>query len=132
MKKDDRRLLGINLLIGSLAFFLAVLFILTGCGGGPGGVVIIGGEVLLQDGSPLEGIEVTFFWPDPPNVNSDGTWVVLTDENGWYSDSHPNLWGDRDFTVTPNHPSYTFSPSSYHISEAYEDVLDLNFTAIPN
>lgn len=115
-----------------ITFVVFLSFCIADCGGGPGGVVIIGGEISLEDGTPLEGIEVNFFWPDPPNVNSDCTWVVLTDENGWYSDSHSNLWGNRDFTVTPNHLSYTFSPSSYYINESYEDILNLNFTAIPN
>jgi hypothetical protein len=116
-----------------ITIFVFLSIFIAGCsGGGPGGVATIGGEILLEDGTPIEGIEVTFFWPDPPNVDSDGTWVVLTDENGWYSYSHPTLWGNRDFTITPKHTSYTFSPSSYNISEAYEDILDINFTAIPN
>jgi hypothetical protein len=113
-----------NLKIISLAFFLAVLFILTGCGGGPGEVVTYGGLVLLEDGTPLEGVEVTFFWPNPPNVDSDGKWIVLTDEDGWYSEWHNNLFRNREFTIT--------EPPSYYLPGSYEDNLDLNFTAIPN
>ena len=85
----------------------------------------------MQDNSPLEGVEVTFFWPDPPNVNSDGTWTVLTDEDGWYSDWHRTIWGDRVFTITPSYRDYIFSPTSYFFEGSYEDNLDLDFTAIP-
>lgn len=114
-----------------IIFILPLLVISCGGGGGPGEVVTFGGLVLLQDGTPLEGIEVTFFWPDPPNVNSDGTWTVLTDEDGWYSDWHRTIWGDSAFTITPSHPDYVFSPTSYYFEGSYEDNLDLDFTAIP-
>ena len=111
--------------------FILVL-VMTNCGGGlPGDFVTFGGQVLLQDDSPLEGVEVVFFMPDPPNVHSDGKWTVLTDENGWYSDHLFTLWEDRDFSITPSHPAYTFSPTSYSFPGAYEDHLDLDFTAIP-
>ena len=116
-----------------LSFIIALYIGLYGCaaGGGPGEVVTYGGLILVEDGTPLEGVEVTFFWPNPPNVNSDGTWVVLTDEEGWYSEWHTTLWRDRDFTITPFHPGYDFMPASYSFDGSYEDNLDLNFTAIP-
>jgi hypothetical protein len=105
----------------------------VGCvGAQPGGVVFFGGHVLLEDGSPLEGVEVTFYWPDPPNVNSDGTWTVLTDEDGWYSTELNSLFGNKDFTITPYHPDYDFSPIDYSFGESYEDQLDIDFVAIPN
>jgi hypothetical protein len=104
-----------------------------GCWGGlPGDSVTFGGQVLLQDGSPLGGVEVVFFMPDPPNVNSDGTWVVLTDEAGWYSDELYTAWEERDIITTPTHPAYVFSPQRYFLGGAYEDHLDLDFTAIPS
>jgi hypothetical protein len=116
-----------------LPFMLLILLLaMIGCGGGlPGDFVTFGGQVLLQDGSPLEGVEVIFFMPDPPNVNSDGKWTVLTDEDGWYSDGLFTLWEDRDFTITPSHPAYIFSPTGYSFPGAYEDHLDLDFAAIP-
>jgi len=114
----------------SIFIFLSIL--VAGCsGGGPGEVLTYGGKVLLQDGTPLEGIEVTFFLPDPPNIDSDGTWTVLTDENGWYSDWHSSIWGNRAFSITPHHPDYNFSPTHYYFNESYVDNLDLDFTAIP-
>ena len=114
-----------------IIFIMPLLVIGCGGGGGPGEVVTFGGLVLLQDGTPLEGVDVTFFWPDPPNVNSDGTWTVLTDKKGWYSDWHRTIWGDRAFTITPSHPGYEFSPTSYFFEGSYEDNLDLDFIAIP-
>jgi len=116
-----------------LIFIIFILPLLViGCGGGgPGEAVTFGGLVLLQDGTPLEGVEVTFFWHDPPNVNSDGTWTVLTDEDGWYSDWHRTIWGDRAFTITPSHPGYVFSPTSYFFEGSHEDNLNLDFIAIP-
>jgi len=102
------------------------------CGGGlPGDYVTFGGQISLEDGSPLEEVVVVFFMPDPPNINSDGKWTVLTDENGWYSDGLFTLWEDRDFSITPSHPAYIFSPTSYFFPGAYEDHLDLDFTATP-
>jgi hypothetical protein len=117
----------------SLFFMLFILpLAVIDCGGGlPGDYVTFGGQVLLQNDSPLEGIEVVFFMPDPPNINSDGFWSVFTDENGWYSDGLFTFWEDRDFTITPSHPAYIFSPTSYSFPGAYDDHLDLDFIATP-
>ena len=113
--------------------FLNVVTFIISCGGsGLYPDVTFGGKVLLQDGTPLEGIEMTFFIPDPPNINSDGTWRVLTDENGWYSDWAYSSLGGGYITITPHHPGYTFSPDSYFLGKPFSDNLDLNFTAIPN
>ena len=87
---------------------------------------------MLEDGSPLEGVEMVFFMPDPPNPDSDGYWSRFTDENGWYSEYLYTAWEDRDFSITPSHPSYFFSPSGYSFPGAYEDRLDLDFTAYPS
>jgi hypothetical protein len=86
-----------------LSIIVPLFWGLSGCGGGPGEVVTYGGLVLMEDGTPLEGVEVTFFWPNPPNVDSDGKWIVLTDEDGWYSEWHNNLFRNREFTITPFH-----------------------------
>jgi hypothetical protein len=120
--------------LGKLSIIIFLSIGLSGCtaGGGPGEVVTYGGLILLQGGTPLEGVEVTFFWPNPPNVDSDGKWIVLTDEDGWYSEWHTTLWRDRDFTITPFHTDYQFIPNSYSFEGSYGDNLDLNFTAIPN
>jgi hypothetical protein len=117
-----------------LSIIISLCIGLSGCtaGGGPGEVVTYGGLILLQDGTPLEGVEVTFFWPNPPNVDSDGTWIVVTDEDGWYSEWHNTLWRDRNFTITPFHQDYEFIPTSYSFEGSYESNLDLNFTAIPH
>ncbi|MGB3648848.1 MAG: hypothetical protein WBD61_00415 [Desulfobulbales bacterium] len=113
--------------------FLVVIAFITSCGGG--GLspdVTFGGKVLLQDGKPLEGIEVTFFVPKPLNIDSDGTWTVLTDENGWYSDWTYSSLGGSYITITPHHPDYIFSPDSYFLVKPFSDNLELNFTAIAN
>ena len=116
----------------SLAFIFLLPLLIVDCGGGlPGDYVTCGGHVLLQNGSPLEGIEVVFFMPDPPNVNSDGKWTTYTDEDGWYEEYLFTLWEDRNFSITPSHPAYIFSPTSYSFPGAYEDHLDLDFTALP-
>ncbi len=123
--------------MGNKKYLLLVPFIIlpvaiAGCWGGlPGDYVTFGGQVLLEDGSPLEGIEVVFFMPDPPNVDSDGSWSVYTDENGWYSEYLYTLWEDRDFSITPSHPSYIFSPTSYSFPGAYGDNRSVDFTAFP-
>jgi hypothetical protein len=115
-----------------LSIIVPLFLGLSGCGGGPGEVVTYGGLVLMEDGTPLEGVEVTFFWPNPPNVDSDGKWIVLTNEDGWYSEWHNNLFRNREFTITPFHADYDFEPPSYYLPGSYEDNLNLNFTAIPN
>jgi hypothetical protein len=112
-------------------YILGIAGILASAGGLPSDYVTFGGQVSLQDGSPLEGIEVEFFMPDPPNINSDGKWTVLTDENGMYSDFLFTFWSDRSFSITPSHPAYIFSPTNYSFPGAYEDHLDLDFTATP-
>ena len=124
-----------KLLFKKFSYLVTILIVIASiisCGGGPGEVVTYGGLVLLEDGTPLEGVEVTFFWPNPPNVDSDGKWIVLTDEDGWYSEWHNNLFRNREFTITPFHADYAFEPPSYYLPGSYEDNLDLNFTAIPN
>jgi len=115
-----------------MAFISLLPLLIVDCGGGlPGDYVTCGGHVLLQKGSPLEGVEVVFFMPDPPNVNSDGKWTTYTDEDGWYEEYLFTLWEDRNFSITPSHPAYIFSPTSYSFPGAYEDHLDLDFTALP-
>ena len=115
-----------------ITFLVVIAFIISCGGGGLYPDVTFGGKVLLQDGTPLEGIEVTFFIPEPPNIDSDGTWRVLTDENGWYSDWAYSSLGGSYITITPHHPDYIFSPENYFLSKPFADNLDLNFTAIPN
>jgi hypothetical protein len=105
--------------------------IIGSAGGGPGEIVTYGGYILLQDDSPLEGVEVTFFWPDPPNFESDGILTVFTDEDGRYSMELTTFSPPADFTITPSHPDYTFSPESYSFGSVSDDHLELDFVAIP-
>ena len=105
--------------------------IIGSAGGGPGEIVTYGGNILLQDDSPLEGVEVTFFWPDPPNIDSDGILTVFTDEDGRYSMELTTFSPSADFTITPSHPGYDFSPESYSFSRVTDDHLELDFVAIP-
>lgn len=114
-----------------LLFILVVVAFINSCGGGPGEIVTYGGKVLLQDGTPLEGIEVTFFWPNPPNIDSNGILSAVTDEDGWYSLELSTFSPPSYFSVTPSHPEYNFSPTSYSFGKIEADNLDLNFVAIP-
>lgn len=126
---------GNHLIFRYLCLFLFVLLgtlsIIGSAGGGPGEVVTYGGYILLEDDSPLEGIEVTFFWPDPPNIESDGILTVFTDEEGWYSMELTTFSPPSDFTVTPSHPDYDFSPESYSFTRITDDQTDLDFVAAP-
>ena len=85
----------------------------------------------MQDDLPLEGVEVTFFWPDPPNLESDGILTVFTDEDGRYSMDLTTFSPSADFTITPSHPDYDFSPESYSFRRVTGDRLELDFVAIP-
>ena len=132
-QKDVHR---VYMILRYLCVFMVVLFggisiIATGAGGGPGKIVTYGGYILLEDDSPLEGVKVTFFWPDPPNVNSDGILTAYTDEDGWYSLELSTFSPHSDFTITPSDPDYNFSPVNYSFGEADDDHMDLDFVAIP-
>ena len=117
--------------------YLCIVFVVsfggncTYTGGGPGEIVTYGGYVLLQDDLPLEGVEVTFYWPDPPNFDSDGILTTVTDEEGWFSMELSTFGPPSDFKITPSHPDYDFSPVSYSFGRIEEDHLDLDFVAIP-
>ena len=114
-----------------VTILLVLPMAVASCWGGiPWDYVTFVGQILLVDGSPAEGVEVEFFMPDPPNPDSDGRWFVWTDENGWYSDYLYTAWEDRDFTITPSHPAYLFSPTHYSFPGAYGDHLYVDFTAI--
>ena len=132
-KRDVHR---VYMILRYLCVFMVVLFggisiVATG-GGGPGKVVIYGGHVLLQDDLPLDGVEVTFFWPDPPNFESDGILTAFTDEGGWYSLELTTFSPPSDFTITPSDPDYVFSPENYSFRKINEDDhMDLDFIAIP-
>lgn len=109
-------------------FILPLVVIFCSCGS-QGHYVEFGGQILLEDGSPLAGVEVEFFMPESAGIFSDGRWTVMTDESGWYQDKLYTI--DQDFSITPSHPSYIFSPESYSFPGVYEDHLDLDFTAFP-
>ncbi len=112
-------------------FLFGGISIIGSSGGGPGEIVTYGGYVSLQDDLPLEGVDMTFFWPDPPNFDSDGILSTVTDEEGWYGMDLSTFGPPSDFTITPSHPDYDFSPVSYSFERIKGDHLDLDFVAIP-
>jgi len=126
---------GTYLIFKYLCVFFFVLSggisIIGSAGGGPGEIVTYGGYVLLQDDTPLGGVEVTFFWPDPPNFESDGILTAVTDEEGWFGMELSTFSPPSDFTVAPSHPDYDFSPESYSFTKITEDHLNLDFIASP-
>ena len=110
------------------AFILFSLSCLTfGCG--PGDFQTdLGGYVLLEDGTPVEGVVITFEWPE----EGLSTVTVTTDEEGWYSYQYVLLPPSyARVTVTPSHKDYDFEPSEYDLNVIDGDALDLDFVAIP-
>ena len=107
-----------------LLFVLTLVFLYMGCNSTIEPHTL-GGQVLLQDFSPLEGIEVVFFFPD----YGDGPKDIYTDKTGWYSYVYGPV--DDRVTITPSSPAYIFSPTSYEIQKVQGDHLDLDFMAIP-
>jgi hypothetical protein len=119
-----KRLVVFSLLIPVLVVFA--------CGGGVdliGDWATLGGQVLLQYGSPVEEVEVAVYFPD--SFHEDKYMFEYTDKDGWYSHERGYFNVNDDTVITPSHPAYTFSPSSYTIYENSGDHLDLDFTAIP-
>ena len=121
----------LNKFLCIIAFLVVIAFITSCGGGGLSPDVTFGGKVLLQDGTPLEGIEVTFFWRDPPNFESDGILTAVSDEEGWYGMELSTFSPPSDFTITPSHPYYNFSPERYSFTKVTDDHLDLDFIATP-
>jgi hypothetical protein len=111
---------------------LLMSLVLVDCAGGSlfGYEATLGGQVSLRDGTPLEGVEITFYFPDAINPDYDPP-VVTTDEDGWYSYDCYYLNEKDDTIIEPSHSSYLFSPASYLIRHYDGDHLDLDFTAIP-
>ncbi len=116
--------------IKSALCILSLLLAACTGGAGFGSWATLGGQVLLQDGSPLEGVEITIFLPDAPFPGND-TLIETTDKDGWYSHDRFYLNEKDDTIITPSDPAYVFSPPSYLISRLDGDHLDLDFTAIP-
>ena len=86
----------------------------------------LAGTVTLRDGTPLEGVEVTLFWPE-----GGGPLTFLTDTGGWYGYTWANCFQDRRITVTPSHPDYVFSPAEYDLPRVGDGSVDLDFVATP-
>jgi hypothetical protein len=111
-------------------FFIPTLLVVA-CGGGGFDLLdwaTLGGQVLTQDGSPLEGIEVIFSFPD--SFPEADPMIEVTDQDGWYIHGRGYFDGDDDTIITPSHPAYIFSPVNYIIYGNSGDNLDLDFTAI--
>lgn len=97
---------------------LVLALVVTACGGGSGGgapkpqTYKVSGEILDEDGDPMEGVSIAF------SGSSD---VATTGANGKWSRS--GLSGT--VTVTPSKEDYTFDPASRDVTKARDDV---NFT----
>ena len=113
-----------------LMFLVSIcpLVLLVSCGGG-GDTIVLGGYMLLEDNTPVEGVEVVFVWP---SWLGDWEAVVQTDETGWYGYYSEGQHPEYRVTITPNDPNYEFSPSTYALSDIREKSIDdLDFVAIP-
>jgi hypothetical protein len=90
----------------------------------------IAGYVRLQDGAPLEGVEVVVTWPAAPDAHQE----LITDEEGWYSWRWYSGWvegtGLRRVVVTPEDRACSFEPEAYDI-KLHGDRTDLDFVAAP-
>ena len=107
-----------------LVFAITLLFFFTGCDLSED--YRIGGQILLEDNTPLEGVEVYLDWVGYSNMQL----TVFSDEAGWYSYKY-DAWFTRDsFIITPSHSAFTFSPLDYYFPHGLGgDQLELNFTA---
>lgn len=113
----------------ALSFLSTVitLLLLSGCDDCSSDTMVVGGYVLLGDGTPVEYVEVTLMWPD----TGSGPMVVRTDEDGWYSYEYGEFAEDDRLTVTPYHDDFDFDPTRYDLPRVHGDQLDLDFVAIP-
>jgi len=109
-----------------LALAITLLFFFAGCYSSKD--YSIGGQILLEDGTPVVNVEVNLDWVG----YSDMQFTVFTDEAGWYSCKYDS-WFTRDrIIITPSHPAFTFSPPDYDFPEGLGgDQLELDFTAMP-
>lgn len=104
--------------------------IIYGCDAGcDGETLVMEGYVELEDGSPVEGVEVVFLWPA---FLGDWEATEVTDETGWYGYSSEGRHPENSVTITPTHRNYDFSPINYGL-EGIRDRSqhDLDFVAIP-
>ena len=113
-----------------LALFLALiswcLLLFSGCSPYQDSYSI-GGQILTEDGKPVEGVTVGLTW-----YGHDMHYPVATDSAGWYSHDVLPIFFDDELHISPYRPAYTFSPGFYNFFNGLDgDHLDLDFTAIP-
>ena len=114
--------------ISCLLAVYAFLFIL-GCGGGDGDTVVLGGYVLLNDDTPVQGVDVVFLWPA---FLGDWEAIEKTDDTGWYAYKSKDRHPEYSVKITPEHPDYDFIPASYNLNDIRDSsVRDLDFLAVP-
>lgn len=82
--------------------------------------IVISGQVLSSNGSPLQGITV--------QLSGYATASQTTDNNGYY---YFNVVSGGNYTVTPSNPNYTFSPANRSYSNIKSSTLSQNFQASP-
>ena len=88
----------------------------------------VGGTVLLENGTPVESVEVYIDWVPYSAMKL----TVFTDEAGWYNYRYDEYFEEDRVIITPSHPDYVFSPSAYDFSKGLRgNQLDLDFTASP-
>lgn len=90
---------------------------------------VLGGYVVLEDDTPVEGIEVVFLWP---HWLGDWEAVETTDSTGWYGYKSEGRHPENRVTVTPRYESYGFSPAYYDLRDIRDaNREDLDFLATP-
>ena len=100
-----------------------------GCGG-DASTIELSGHVRLEDGSPVPGVKVTFFWPAFGTAGGGGPLVTTTDANGRFSYRYGDNFSKEQVTITPQGETYTFSPPSYDLPSANKGYANLDFTAL--
>ena len=109
-----------------LVLAIILLFFFPGCDVGKD--YTVGGQILLEDDTPLEGVEVYLDWLG----YSDMKFTVHTNDAGWYSHKYDSWFTKDPIIIFPSDPAYIFSPLEYDfLTGLGGDQLELNFTAIP-
>lgn len=107
----------------TLFVFCLTLF-LGGCGFQEE-TISVGGHVTLEDGTPLEGVEVLIVWGS--YFDSQVT-VVKTGPDGWYEFAIDSS-SDMDFGIGPLDSAYTYSPPNYFVWGVKGQLQTFDFVA---
>ncbi len=85
----------------------------------PDNLVSISGYLKEEDGTPIEGADITF---------SDSSGIVTTDSNGFFTKKCSVDWNG---TIKPSKDGYTFEPATLNFANLTQNQTDQNFSASP-